>query len=322
MRPRSASTAGSAGTSRRVTQGAIQKLCRTGQVRVDGKRAEAATRLAAGPGGARAAAAGRPRAATAAQAGRLTRPSQRELERMVLYRDEQLIVLNKPHGLPVQGGPGITRHLDGMLDGLRFGQPAPARGSCIGWTATRRACCVLARTPGRRRQARRRVPRPGRGEDLLGGRRRAAGAGRGPHRPAARENRRRARRAHRARRAGRHRRAARHHRLPYARPCRRRSWPGSSCNRHGPHASAPRALRRAGRADRRRPQIPRARPERRPVRRRRRAVEQAAPARARAGPAASGRRPAIVEAELPPHMRQTFKTLGFHAKPARPAVRK
>ena len=31
-----------------VTQGAIQKLCRTGQVRVDGHRADAATRLAAG----------------------------------------------------------------------------------------------------------------------------------------------------------------------------------------------------------------------------------------------------------------------------------
>ncbi len=31
-----------------VTQGAIQKLCRTGQVRVDGQRAEAATRLAPG----------------------------------------------------------------------------------------------------------------------------------------------------------------------------------------------------------------------------------------------------------------------------------
>ncbi len=29
-------------------------------------------------------------------------------------------MLNKPHGLPVQGGPGISRHLDGMLDLLRF----------------------------------------------------------------------------------------------------------------------------------------------------------------------------------------------------------
>ena len=41
---------------------------------------------------------------------------QAELDGMVLYRDAQVIVLNKPYGLPVQGGPGITRHLDGMLD--------------------------------------------------------------------------------------------------------------------------------------------------------------------------------------------------------------
>ncbi len=39
----------------------------------------------------------------------------------MIYRDDQVIVLNKPHGLPVQGGPGITHHLDGLLDVLRFG---------------------------------------------------------------------------------------------------------------------------------------------------------------------------------------------------------
>jgi 23S rRNA pseudouridine955/2504/2580 synthase len=38
---------------------------------------------------------------------------------MVLYQDDSIIVLNKPPGLPVQGGPGIIRHLDGLLDGLR-----------------------------------------------------------------------------------------------------------------------------------------------------------------------------------------------------------
>jgi len=32
-----------------------------------------------------------------------------------------VLALNKPHGLPVQGGPGITKHVDGLLDGLRFG---------------------------------------------------------------------------------------------------------------------------------------------------------------------------------------------------------
>jgi 23S rRNA pseudouridine955/2504/2580 synthase len=44
---------------------------------------------------------------------------QREMERLVVYRDDQIIVLNKPSGLATQGGPGITRHLDGMLDVLR-----------------------------------------------------------------------------------------------------------------------------------------------------------------------------------------------------------
>jgi 23S rRNA pseudouridine955/2504/2580 synthase len=43
------------------------------------------------------------------------------LERMVIYRDASVIAIDKPQGLPVQGGPGITRHVDGMLDALRFG---------------------------------------------------------------------------------------------------------------------------------------------------------------------------------------------------------
>jgi 23S rRNA pseudouridine955/2504/2580 synthase len=40
---------------------------------------------------------------------------------MVLYRDGSVLVLDKPHGLAVQGGPGIARNLDAMLDALRFG---------------------------------------------------------------------------------------------------------------------------------------------------------------------------------------------------------
>jgi len=45
----------------------------------------------------------------------------RDLQRLVMYCDDSVLVLNKPHGMPVQGGPGITRHLDGLLDALRFG---------------------------------------------------------------------------------------------------------------------------------------------------------------------------------------------------------
>ncbi|CAH2603986.1 Pseudouridine synthase [Rhodovastum atsumiense] len=100
-----------------TTQGVIQKLCRTGQVRVDGRRAEPASRLAPGqtvrvpplP------VAAPPKPAPAAPDPKVAR----ELEAMVLWQDEQLIVLNKPSGLATQGGPGITRHLDQMLEALR-----------------------------------------------------------------------------------------------------------------------------------------------------------------------------------------------------------
>ncbi len=106
-----------------LTQGALQKMLRTGQVRVDGKRAEANTRLAVGqevripplP----------PAASRPAPLGMkpVSERDAKELERMVLHRDEQVIVIDKPHGLAVQGGPGITRNLDAMLDALRFGAP-------------------------------------------------------------------------------------------------------------------------------------------------------------------------------------------------------
>ena len=38
----------------------------------------------------------------------------------VIYRDDDLIALNKPPGLPVQGGSRVARHLDGLLGALRF----------------------------------------------------------------------------------------------------------------------------------------------------------------------------------------------------------
>ncbi len=110
-----------------LTQGALQKLCRTGQVRVDGHRVEASARLSPGqavrvppmpPMPDRPAAADKPAPAVSAS-------DAKELERMVLHRDDQLIVLNKPSGLATQGGPGIARHLDGMAEALRDGGDKP-----------------------------------------------------------------------------------------------------------------------------------------------------------------------------------------------------
>ena len=54
------------------------------------------------------------------------------LKSITLYEDDDVLVLNKPMGLAVQGGSGTTRHIDGMLDALRGAAPrraAPAPGA-------------------------------------------------------------------------------------------------------------------------------------------------------------------------------------------------
>lgn len=103
-----------------LTQGVIEKLCRTGQLRVDGRRVAAAERLAAG-----AAIRIPPLPARPARPKReqisLTAAQEAALLARVLYDDEQVIVFDKPEGLTVQGGKGIARHLDAMLGYLRFG---------------------------------------------------------------------------------------------------------------------------------------------------------------------------------------------------------
>ncbi|MFC0409052.1 RluA family pseudouridine synthase [Roseomonas elaeocarpi] len=100
-----------------LTQGALQKMLRTGQIRVDGRKAEANTRLSPGQEI-------RVPPMPEAPAPKAERPvSDRDaamLERLVIHRDRSVLVLDKPHGLAVQGGPGITRNLDAMLDALRF----------------------------------------------------------------------------------------------------------------------------------------------------------------------------------------------------------
>ncbi len=99
----------------------LQKLVRTGQIRVDGARAKAGTRLAPGQkvripplGPLPAAKPGRAKPA-------VTKADARDLKARVLHRDDEVIVLDKPAGLAVQGGSGTRRHIDAMLDALRFG---------------------------------------------------------------------------------------------------------------------------------------------------------------------------------------------------------
>ena len=100
--------------------GQLEKLLRTGRIRVDGKRAKAGDRIEPGQAirfPALNGAAPPPRPAPHPQ-----RPSdQAMLQAAILHVDEMVIVLNKPPGLAVQGGTATERHLDGLLDGLRFG---------------------------------------------------------------------------------------------------------------------------------------------------------------------------------------------------------
>jgi 23S rRNA pseudouridine955/2504/2580 synthase len=106
--------------------GRLEKLLRTGQVRVDGRRAKAGTRLESGqavrvpPLAAQAAARSSPKPA-GRPAVALSPAEEAALRASVLHRDNWVIALDKPPGLAVQGGSGQTRHLDAMLDALRFG---------------------------------------------------------------------------------------------------------------------------------------------------------------------------------------------------------
>ncbi len=107
-----------------VPQGQIEKLCRKGEIRVDGGRVRAATRI--GPGqviripplpdaperfGER----------SASVAARLSDADMRMIRGTLIYRDDDLLAINKPPGLPTQGGTGQVRHVDGMGEALRFG---------------------------------------------------------------------------------------------------------------------------------------------------------------------------------------------------------
>jgi 23S rRNA pseudouridine955/2504/2580 synthase len=53
----------------------------------------------------------------------ISKADREMIEKMILYEDDDVIVINKPFGLAVQGGSGTTRHIDGMLAGMadRFG---------------------------------------------------------------------------------------------------------------------------------------------------------------------------------------------------------
>ncbi len=125
-----------------LSQGQIEKLIRTGQVRVDGARVKASDRLSPGqcvrvpP---------LPDAAPRTPGG-MSGKDVDFVRALVIHRDDDVIVLNKPAGLAVQGGTKTTRHLDGLLDGLMF--DAEKRPKLVHrLDRDTSGCLVLARHP-------------------------------------------------------------------------------------------------------------------------------------------------------------------------------
>ncbi len=90
----------------------LNKIVRTGEVRVDGARVKTATRLAKGQS---VRVPPLKLAEPAAPPPEISATDARALKDMILYEDRDLLVLDKPFGLAVQGGSGTTQHIDGML---------------------------------------------------------------------------------------------------------------------------------------------------------------------------------------------------------------
>ena len=106
-----------------ISFGIVSRWARTGQLRVDGARATPGDRIAEGqvirvpPEEAKAA------TAAPAKKARVIDLSEDQIafaQDMVIHRDAQAIVINKPPGLATQGGTKTTEHVDGLLDALIF----------------------------------------------------------------------------------------------------------------------------------------------------------------------------------------------------------
>ncbi|MBE6444129.1 MAG: RluA family pseudouridine synthase [Alphaproteobacteria bacterium] len=95
----------------------LQKLLRTKQIKVDGKKVEVSLKLVKGQE------IRIPPMEEKAEIKDKSFVSQRDeafAKSLVIYKDKNIIVLNKPSGLAVQGGTNTTRHIDALLPALKY----------------------------------------------------------------------------------------------------------------------------------------------------------------------------------------------------------
>lgn len=134
----------------------IQRITRKGELRVNGKRVETKDRLEVGQ------AVRIPPLKIETVEGEAPKRSEKAeaadaaaIRAMILFEDDDMMVLNKPFGLAVQGGSGTVRHLDGMLEALRDAQGQKPRlvhrldkdtSGCLVVAKTRFAASALAKS--------------------------------------------------------------------------------------------------------------------------------------------------------------------------------
>lgn len=100
----------------------VSRWARTGQLRIDGKRATPGDRIEAGqvlrvpPAEPARAETSKPKRARV----QLSEDQMAYAQSLVIHKDRSALVINKPPGLATQGGTKTVEHVDGLLDALVF----------------------------------------------------------------------------------------------------------------------------------------------------------------------------------------------------------
>ena len=107
-----------------LTQGPVEKMLRSGLIRLDGKKAKPADRLVLGqmlrlPPHLRDETINLDQKPTPTP--KVNAATRRQFDDMVIAEGPDWVAINKPSGLAVQGGSGQTRHVDGMLQAIGEG---------------------------------------------------------------------------------------------------------------------------------------------------------------------------------------------------------
>jgi len=127
----------------------VSRWARTGQIRVDGKRAKPDDRLSEGqvlrvpPGGEQAPGGRKPK-----QRRELKPEEIAEAHAMVIRETKSAIVLNKPPGLATQGGSKTNKHVDGLLDAFVEDDDTPRPRLVHRLDKDTSGVLLIARTPG------------------------------------------------------------------------------------------------------------------------------------------------------------------------------